>query len=106
VGNEPNRVFTGASTTTVLLADVAAETAKPVFTYWADRPNTGGSQVQQLTATPLAATDLKRVARIDVSFVARPTSSTTSSAWSSTLEDSVAVRSIDNYNANPTVSCS
>jgi hypothetical protein len=38
--------------------------------------------------------------------VARPTRSTTSSAWSSTLEDSVAVRSIDNYNANPTVSCS
>ena len=106
VGSEPNRVFTGASKTTVLLADVAAEPAKPVFTYWADKPNTGGSEVQQLVAMPLAAADLKRVARIDISFVARPTSATTSSTWASTLEDSVAVRAIDNYNANPTVSCS
>ena len=106
VGNEPNRTFTGASTTTVLLADVAAEAAKPVFTYWADRPGTGGSQFQQLTVSPLPPADLKRVARIDISFVARPSNAATSNTWSSTLEDSVVVRAIDNYNANPTVSCS
>lgn len=106
VGNEPNRTFTGASTTTVLLADVAAEPAKPVFTYWADQPGFGGSQFQQLTTSPLPATDLKRVARIDISFVARPSNAATSNTWSSTLEDSIVVRAIDNYNANPTVSCS
>jgi len=105
-GGEPFRAFTGAIKTTVLLTDVVAEPAKPVFSYWADTAGTGGSQVQQLATIPLPATDLKRVARIDISFVARPANATSTGTWSSTLEDSVTVRAVDANNANPTVSCS
>jgi type II secretory pathway pseudopilin PulG len=103
---EPLRLFTGATNTATLLADVVAETAKPVFTYWADKPGTGGSQLLPLTTNPMPIADLKRIARIDIAFVARPSAATTSSAWSSTLEDSITVRAIDANNADPTIACS
>jgi Tfp pilus assembly protein PilV len=103
---EPGRLFTGATSTATLLADVVAETATPVFTYWADKPGTGGSQLLALTTMPVPVADLKRIARIDISFVARPTGASTTSTWSSTLEDSITVRAIDANNADPTIACS
>lgn len=103
---EPGRLFTGATTTTTLLADVVADPTQPVFTYWADKPGTGGSQLLPLTTNPMPIADLKRIARIDIAFVARPSGATTSTASSSTLEDSITVRAIDATNADPTIACS
>jgi Tfp pilus assembly protein PilV len=102
---EPGRLFTGATTTTTLLADVVADTTQPVFTYWSDKPGTGGSQLLPLAAT-VPITDLKRIARIDIAFVARPSGASTTSTWSSTLEDSITVRAIEANNADPTIACS
>jgi prepilin-type N-terminal cleavage/methylation domain-containing protein len=102
---EPGRLFTGATTATTLLADVVADTAQSVFTYWADKPGTGGSQLLPLAAT-VPITDLKRIARIDIAFVARPSGASTTSSWSSTLEDSITVRAIEANNADPTIACS
>jgi prepilin-type N-terminal cleavage/methylation domain-containing protein len=104
-GTEPARTFPGAFTTQQLLADVVADGATPFFSYWANVPGTGGSQQQQLTTLPLPANDLRRVARIDITFVARPTRATTTRAWASALEDSITVRAVDADSANPTVEC-
>jgi hypothetical protein len=104
-GNEPGRTFPGAFVTKELLADVVADGATPFFSYWADVPGTGGSQQQQLTTLPLPATDLRRVARVDITFVARPTRANTTQAWASAFEDSITVRAVDADNANPTVEC-
>jgi len=102
---EPGRLFTGATTTTTLLADVVADTTQPIFTYWADKPGTGGSQLLPLAAT-VPVSDLKRIARIDIAFVARASGASTTSTWSSTLEDSITVRAIEANNADPTIACS
>jgi type IV pilus assembly protein PilW len=104
-GTEPNRTFPGAFATTPLLTDVVADPTLPIFSYWADVPGTGGSQQTQLTTLPLPPADLSRVARIDITFVARPTAAAKTQAWSSTFEDSVAVRAVDANNANPTFEC-
>jgi prepilin-type N-terminal cleavage/methylation domain-containing protein len=104
-GVEPNRTFSGTFNTTTLLADVVADPSLPVFSYWADVPGTGGSQQTQLTTLPLPVTDLERVARIDITFVARPTAAAQTPAWSSTFEDSVTLRAVDGNTANPTFEC-
>jgi type IV pilus assembly protein PilW len=104
-GNEPNRTFPGGFTTSTLLSDVVADPTSPIFSYWADVPGTGGTQQTQLTTLPLPATDVRRVARIDITFVARPTAAVNTQAWSSTFEDSVTLRAVDANNANPTFEC-
>lgn len=103
-GMTPGRVFASTFATQVLLNDVVADGTTPVFSYWADVPGTGGSQQTQLSA-PLAAADLARVARIDITFVARPTRASTTENWSSAFQDSVVLRAVDANNANPTFTC-
>ena len=104
-GVEPSRTFSSTVNTTTLIDDVVADPSAPIFSYWADVPGTGGSQQTQLTTLPLPATDLERVARIDITFVARPTAAAQTPAWSSTFEDSVTLRAVDGNNANPTFEC-
>lgn len=105
-GNEPSRSFPATSfTNEVLLADVVADGATPIFSYWADVAGTGGSQQTQLTTLPLSATDVRRVARIDITFAARPSKDTTTRSWASTLEDSVTMRAVDANDSNPSFEC-
>lgn len=99
------RSFPGAFTTTTLLADVVADGATPVFSYFADVAGTGGSQQTALTTLPIPAADLRRIARIDITFVARPTAAATTQSWASTLEDSVTIRAVDANNNPPTFEC-
>jgi type IV pilus assembly protein PilW len=103
-GTEPNRAFTATPVTTQVLSDVARETGKTIFTYWSAKPGTGGTQLLPLSV-PLQPADLKRVARIDIAFVARSPKAIRTENWSSTFEDSVTARLVDTTTADPSVAC-
>jgi Tfp pilus assembly protein PilW len=103
-GTEPSRSFSGAATTTQVLSDVVGETGKPIFSYSSAKPGTGGTQFLPLSV-PLQPADLKRVARIDIAFVARSPKAIKTENWSSTFEDSVSARLVDTTISDPAVVC-
>lgn len=104
-GVEPTVTWPGASQTQTLLTDVDPEASKPVFDYWAIHDNSGGTQLDPIPA-PVASTDLDRIARIDISFVAHASGQVESSpSNASTIEDSVFTRSVDSSLPSPSVVC-
>jgi prepilin-type N-terminal cleavage/methylation domain-containing protein len=67
----------------------------PFFTYWANHLDADGVyRPSEKLATPLSATDVKRVARIDVAFLARPTGAK-NNKQAVNLSDQIAVRHLD-----------
>ena len=67
----------------------------PFFTYWANHLDDDGVyRPSEKLAVPLSATDVKRVARIDVAFLARPTGAR-NNKQAVNLSDQVAVRHLD-----------
>jgi prepilin-type N-terminal cleavage/methylation domain-containing protein len=73
----------------------AANVKVPFFTYWANHLDPDGVyRPSEKLAVPLSANDVKRVARIDVAFLARPTGAN-SNKQGVNLSDQVAVRHLD-----------
>jgi len=104
-GTEPTLTFPGAARSRTLLTDVDPEPSKPLFAYWAVRDGSGGAQLDPISA-PVAAADLKRIARIDVAFVAHASGQLEPGANNaSTIEDSVFTRSVDPSAAGAQVLC-
>ncbi|MEN3284603.1 MAG: hypothetical protein V7607_5743 [Solirubrobacteraceae bacterium] len=104
-GAEPTLAFPGAGRSETVLTDVDPEQTKPIFSYWAVRDGSGGAQLDELVA-PVAATDLDRIARIDVAFVAHASGQVEPGPNNaSTIEDSVFTRSVDPSSSTPQVLC-
>ena len=57
--------------TNTLLQNVVPESGTPIFSYFTFPSSGSVSATQQLTSTPLSASDLQSVARISIHFVAR-----------------------------------
>jgi Tfp pilus assembly protein PilV len=104
-GAEPTLTFPGAGRSETVLTDVDPEPAKPIFSYWAVRDGSGGTQLDELVP-PLAAVDLARIARIDFAFVAHASGQVEPGPNNaSTIEDSVFTRSVDPSASGPRVLC-
>jgi prepilin-type N-terminal cleavage/methylation domain-containing protein len=104
-GTEPTLTFPGASRGNTVLTDVDPEPSKPIFSYWALRAGTGGTQFDPLAAAAATA-DPTRIARIDVAFVAHASGQVEKSPNNaSTIEDSVFTRSVDPNAASSQVIC-
>jgi prepilin-type N-terminal cleavage/methylation domain-containing protein len=106
-GTEPNVVFTGTTTSRVLLTDADPDPSVAggaVFQYFAVTPGTGGSQFTALGAT-VATADLPRIARIDIGLSVRPARSSTGDKRSVLFDDSVIVRSVNPDSASPVATC-
>jgi type II secretory pathway pseudopilin PulG len=104
-GTEPTLTFPGAGQSRALLTDVDPEPSKPIFSYWAVRDGSGGTQLDELVP-PIAPADLNRIARVDVSFVAHASGQVEPrSSNASSIEDSVFVRSVDPSTSGAQVLC-
>jgi type II secretory pathway pseudopilin PulG len=104
-GAEPTLTFPGAGQSRTLLTDVDPESSKPLFSYWAVRDGSGGTQLDELVP-PIAASDLNRIARINVAFVAHASGQLEpQSSNASTIEDAVFVRSVDPSTSGAQVLC-
>jgi hypothetical protein len=104
-GAEPTLTFPGTGQARALLTDVDPEPSKPIFSYWAVRDGSGGTQFDELVP-PIAATDLNRIARIDIAFVAHASGQLEpQSSNASTIEDAVFVRSVDPNTSGAQVLC-
>jgi Tfp pilus assembly protein PilV len=104
-GAEPTLSFPGAGRSETVLTDVDSEPTKPIFSYWALRDGSGGTQLDELVP-PVAATDLNRIARIDIAFVAHASGQVEPGPNNaSTIEDSVFTRSVDPNAAGAQVLC-
>jgi type II secretory pathway pseudopilin PulG len=104
-GTEPSLTFLGAGQARTLLTDVDPEPSKPIFSYWAVRDGSGGTQLDELVP-PIATADLSRIARIDISFVAHASGQLEPSPDNaSTIEDSVFIRSVDPNASGAQVLC-
>lgn len=67
----------------------------PFFTYYANRKDADGVyRPSEKLGVPLSAADIKRVARIDIAFLARPTGAT-NDKQAVNLSDQIAVRHLD-----------
>jgi prepilin-type N-terminal cleavage/methylation domain-containing protein len=104
-GAEPTLTFPGAGRSETVLTDVDPEPTKPIFSYWAVRDGSGGSQLDELVP-PIAAADLGRIARIDIAFVAHASGQLEANPGNaSTIEDSVFTRSVDPSTPGTRVLC-
>jgi type II secretory pathway pseudopilin PulG len=103
-GTEPTLTFPGASRGDTVLTDVDPEPSKPIFSYWALRPGSGGTQFDPLDAASATA-DPTRIARIDVAFVAHASGQIEKPTNASPIEDSVFVRSVDPNTSSSQVLC-
>jgi prepilin-type N-terminal cleavage/methylation domain-containing protein len=103
-GTEPTLTFPGAPRGDTLLTDVDPEPSKPIFSYWALRPGSGGTQFDPLDAAAATA-DPTLIARIDVAFVAHASGQVEKPENASTIEDSVFVRSVDPNISSSQVLC-
>jgi hypothetical protein len=97
--------FPGAGRTRTVLTDVDPEPSKPIFSYWAVRDGSGGTQLDELVP-PVATADLNRIARIDIAFVAHASGQLEPGPDNaSTIEDSVFIRSVDPSTSGAQVLC-
>jgi type II secretory pathway pseudopilin PulG len=104
-GAEPTLTFPGAARTRTVLTDVDPEPSKPIFSYWAVRDGSGGTQLDEL-APPVATADLNRIARVDIAFVAHASGQLEPGPDNaSTIEDSVFIRSVDPSTTGAQVLC-
>jgi Tfp pilus assembly protein PilW len=85
--------------------DPAASPAGAIFTYYKFTPNTSGQSYTLLGST-VAATDLARIARIDISYVTRPAKISTIDSRAANFEDTVTLRSVDPTTSDPKTTCS
>jgi len=91
VGSYPEMNFPTVTRARAILTNAAPLSAgKPIFTYWALKPD--GTVSDLPLATPLSADDRESVVRVDIGFVARPTSGARTRGTSTAFESSVSVR--------------
>jgi len=95
VGSGSPLVFPGTPTSTrTLLENVQVLPGTPLFAYY--QWGTGTPTVpDSLLVTPLSATDLDNVVKIDVTFVAMPDRSFKNTKGSATIDDAIFVRLAD-----------
>lgn len=104
-GAEPTLTFPGTGRSQTLLTDVDPEPSKPIFSYWAVRSGSGGTQLDELVP-PVAPADLNRIARIDIAFVAHASGQLEPGPNNaSTIEDAVFTRSVDPSTSGAQVLC-
>jgi prepilin-type N-terminal cleavage/methylation domain-containing protein len=103
-GAEPTLTFPGSPRPLTLLTDVDPEPSKPIFSYWAVRAGSGGTQFDPLAAATATA-DPTRIARIDIAFVAHASAQVEGPNNASTIEDSVSSRPVDPNNSSAQVVC-
>jgi prepilin-type N-terminal cleavage/methylation domain-containing protein len=86
-----------ATPTSKVLVDPVSQVdaTTPYFRFWGFDANLPATINQPLDATPLSAADAGRVVQVDVSFVARPTGSITTSKRDSIFQQSIFFRTAD-----------
>ncbi|HYM57653.1 MAG TPA: hypothetical protein VES79_06785 [Solirubrobacteraceae bacterium] len=103
-GFPPATSFLGTPRRNVLLNRAARNGASPVFSYYGFDTASPPKAVAPLTA-PLSALDRERTARIEISFVSRPTRATTTNNRAAVLTDEIFVRSADPNDPAPVPKC-
>lgn len=105
VGASPNTSWPTAPTTTrVLVTNVVADTATPVFRFNAfDNANPPRPTI--VLPTPLSAANIATATRITITYLVRPWGVTAASRQSATLTDQVDLRSADPNQPKPAPQC-
>ncbi|HVP03658.1 MAG TPA: prepilin-type N-terminal cleavage/methylation domain-containing protein [Solirubrobacteraceae bacterium] len=98
VGSGSPLTFPSSPTSTrTLLENVSLVSGTPLFTYWQWGSGTPTLPDSQLV-TPLSATDVDNVVKIDITFIALPDRGFKNTTGSATISDSVFVRIADATN--------